>query len=225
MLVGNMTAKAFVDEMTEEIDVSLPQIKRKQYYNWINEELFHIYSSAVKCIGVNQYKTTNLIIDLNTPYEKDKFDVDLDPDPYDPIIPSFENCNLETDMIMYEDVYKVYSSNNNEYVRSTFGSLMSKGNRFYYKSNGKLAVNFNEGDGIYKVMFFMRPKKITEENADGYIIPLPDGFLNVIRARIRSEAFMLSGNVAMANAWSDQHILYFEELKKWYNQREAHYIR
>ncbi|MBE7045944.1 MAG: hypothetical protein E7396_00865 [Ruminococcaceae bacterium] len=225
MLIGNVTVKEFVDEMTDEIDVSLPQIKKKQYYDWINAELFHIYSSAVRCIGVNQYKTSTLMIDLNKPYLGDGLDFDIGFDPYDPIKPEFENCSEDIDTIMYEDICKVFSLTGNEYARSTYGSLMAKGNRFYYKVNGKLVVNLYESDGIYKVMFYMRPKKITEENAEEYIIPLPDGFLDVIRARIRMEAFMLAGNVSMANAWSDQHILLFEELKKWYAQREADYIR
>ncbi len=224
MLKGTMTAKKLVDDMILEIDVSLPDIKRNQYYDWINEELFRIYSSAVKCIGVNEYKATNMAIDLNKPYVND-YDFDIGFDPENTVKQETINCTEDIDTIYYEDVYKVFSMNNNEFVRSTYGSLAPKGKRFYFKNNGKLFVNHYESGGIYRVMFYMRPKKITEANADTYIIPVPDGFLDVIRSKIRMEAFMLSGNITMANAWSDQHIINFESLKKWYSEKEANYIR
>lgn len=224
MLEGSMTAKAFVDEIVEEIDVSLPHIRRKQYYDWINAELFNIYTSAVRCIGANEYKAKNLMIDLNNPYVSDDFEFDQDFDPEAALKPKWTNCDREIDTIMYEDVYKVYNTGNNEYQRSTLNSLMAKGKRFYYKLNGKLAVTLYETGGIYRVLFYIRPKKVTDENAESYIIPLPDGFLDVLRARVRMEAFMLAGNVAMANAWREQHMILFDTLKKWHKSREAHYI-
>ena len=225
MLRGTVTAKELVDEMIEEIDVSLPKIKRNQYYDWINAELFRIYSFAVKCIGVNEYKAENLAIDLAMPYFDDDVDLGIGFDPDNTEKVENINCNLDIDTVTYEDVYKVYSVSNNEYVRSTYGSLMPKGKYFYYKNNGKLVVNHYESNGVYRVMFYMRPKKVTEENADTYIIPLPDGFLDVLRAEIRRQTFMISGNIAMANAWSDQHMILFDILKKWHNEKEADYIR
>ena len=122
-------------------------------------------------------------------------------------------------------MYKVYGIDNIEFMRSTYGSLVPNGRHFYFKNNGKLCLNYQYGANRYRIMFYMRPKKITAENADDYIIPLPDGFLDVIRAAVRREAFLLSGNISMANAWGQQHSVLFESLKEWYKDKEPEYIR
>ena len=224
MLQGTVTAENFVNQLIEEIDITLPQINKNQYYEWINTELFHIYSSAVRCIGVNEYQTIGNIIDLNQPFKNDDFDFDIDFD-IDVMTPKFENCTAEIDDIAFEDVYKVYGADNIEYVKSTFSSLAPNGKYFYFKRNGKLCISYRNVTQIYIIMFYMRPSKITSSNASEYIIPLPDAFLDVIRAKIRSEVFLLSGNPSMANAWSERHALLFDNLKNWHKEKEADYIR
>ena len=148
------------------------------------------------------------------------FDLGFDTDSY-PNERAPVNCNQEIDAITFEDVYKVFVPSNDEYIRGTYSSFMPEHGLFYFKNNGKLNVSRVKSSGEFKVLFFMRPARVTEENADTFIIPIPDGFLDIIRAAIRREVFLLSGEIAMSEAWGRYHDILLEELKRWHSEKEA----
>lgn len=225
MLEGTVTAKNLVDSLISEIDVSLPKIQRTQYYEWINAELFRIYSSYIKCIGANMYTATKCAIDLNKPCVPENWDFDIWFDTGPPPERELVNCTEKIDKITFEDVYKVFGPADDEYIKGTYSSIFPESGLFYYKNNGKLHVNYVKATGEFKILFFMRPARITEENADTYIIPIPDGYLDIIRSAIRREVFLLSGEIAMSNAWGQYHDALLEEMRRWHSEKEEVFVK
>lgn len=224
MLKGTVTAANLIAEMKNEIDVSLPLLNDEKYIEWINNELFYIYTFAVRELGVNCYRAFNLGINMNRPND-DTSDFNTGFDPETGTSYESVNCTEDIDTITFEDIYKVFDGSGNEFARSTYGAVLCFGKRIYYFNNGKVYINETNNDGYYKILFYKRPKAIDKSNVSNYLIPLPDAFVDVIRAKIRCEAFMLAGNITMSNAWREQHRVLFDELKGWYEQRMPVYIK
>ena len=225
MLEGTLNAKIFCEKILSETDVSLPEISVTKCYEWINSELFYIYSHIVRSLGMKKYICDKCEIDLNEKIPD--YDVELDPefDLLDTDTNSSESTESKTDKIVFEDVYKMYDSSGREFVRTSLAGAQICPMYCYYKDDNKLKFNTDYLAGTYRVVYLKRPALISSLNAADYIIPFPDAFSSVFISRIKKEIFLLSGDIEMSNAWSDEHLRQLQIFSDWYKAKEGNYIK
>ncbi len=225
MLEGTLNVKTFCENILSETDVSLPEISVSKCYEWINSELFYIYSHIVHSFGMKKYICEKCEIDLNEKIPD--YDIEIDPG-FDLLYietDSSESTQTETDKIVFEDVYKMYDSSGREFVRTTLAGAQVCPMYCYYKEDNKLKFNTDYLAGSYRVIYLKRPALISNLNASNYVIPLPDAFSSVLTSRIKKEIFLLSGDIGMSNAWSDEHQRQIQIFSDWYKAKESNYIK
>lgn len=225
MLTGTLNVKKFCENILAETDVSLPEISLSRCYDWINSELYYIYSHIVRAFGRKEYICNNCEIDLNN--ETETPDIELDPgfDLLDDMDTAANSVKSNTDRIVFEDVYKMYDSSGREYVRTNLSGAIVCPIYCYYKSGDKLKFNTDFLVGPYTVIYLKRPSVITSSNADSYIIPLPDAFSSILVSRIKKEIFLLSGDIGVSNAWAQEHERQIKIFSDWYRAKEEKYVK
>lgn len=104
--------------------------------------------------------------------------------------------------ICYEDIHCVFSDE----IQLIETNLTSNSIflHSYCKESGKLRINVKEKPQELKITYFVRPaiRAIGENNViTGGNIHLPVFFMDLIRAKVRGEIYMLAGEYAHAANW------------------------
>ncbi|HBL81952.1 MAG TPA: hypothetical protein DD391_05035 [Clostridiales bacterium] len=181
MFDSGISADNFINQLMDEIDIAVP-MPRFVYVDCMNTVEQLLYSEVIReqaNICVAGRNLSNEAINLSS-------------------LPVGEN----EAPICYEDIHCVFSDE----IQLIETNLTSNSIflHSYCKENGKLRINVKEKPQELRITYFVRPviRTIGENNViTGGNIHLPVFFMDLIRAKVRGEIYMLAGEYAHAANW------------------------
>lgn len=197
MFDSGICANTLVNELTGEIDVSL-MIPNKYYVEWINSFEQLLYSEVIK-----EQKLKEMLLPQENP-----FDIES------------EAVSLGENTVRFEDIYTIYADNT-QLIKST----LSNGKLFpntFYKVGSKLGYNVENGVNILKIIYFVRPSLKTVSGTDiisSEHIMIPVEFMDLIKAKLRGEAYKLANENITAANWINEYNVLLETFKAWVESR------
>jgi hypothetical protein len=194
MFDSGKSVKELITELKDEVDIAL-EIPSSTYLVWLNSVEQLCYSELIK----EQRETK--VINPTTPVTMESLSVSENEAP-----------------IRFEDIHAVYADDV-QLIKSTLAS----GGVFpdtYYKKNDSLGFNSPFKTQILKVIYFARPKIKTSEEGN---VMLPIEFIDLVKAKMRGEAYKLVNEDALAGKWLNDYNVMLENFKAWCNNRASQF--
>ena len=202
MFDSGISAADLVADIITEADVAYP-ITNRSYVGWLTALEQLIYSEIIKeqrCLTIDRADISSNEIDLAAA--------------------DVPNGHAKP---RFEDIYTVFVGD-----RQLIKTNLTSGATFpdvYYKINGNLGFNspYARSYGM-KIMYFVRPEvKTVSENdeIDSKNVMLPPEFLDIVRAKLRGEAYKIANEDVLAAKWLSDYNVLLETFKQWIKQRQA----
>lgn len=202
MLESGMKAKQLIEELKEEIDVALP-IPDSYYVSWLNSVEQLLYSEIIK-----EQKCSEVIGGQGR-YAFSEIPL----------------SNLaEEAPVRFSDIYTVYADN--VQLTKTNMATASLFNNVFFNDDDNLGIktDLDDVDKI-KIVYFVRPipKSIDNGEISDETVKIPPEFIELIRSKIRGEAYKLANEDAIAAKWLNDYNILLETFKMWIANREARF--
>jgi hypothetical protein len=194
MFDSGKSVKELITELRDEVDIAL-EIPTTTYLVWLNSAEQLCYSEIIK--EQREVKISN----PTTPITMDSLTVSENEAP-----------------IRFEDIYAVYADD----VQLAKTTLTS-GRIFpdtFYKHNDNLGFNSPFKTRELRIVYFARPKVKTAEEGN---IMLPIEFIDLIKAKMRGEAYKLVNEDALAGKWLNDYNVLLETFKAWCNNKASQF--
>ena len=198
MFNSGITVETLVESVKSEADIA-PDVPEENYIHWINALEQMLYSEIIK--EQDEYTAT---------VKKDYFDL--------------SEIGIDVD-VRFEDVYAVYANvngNNIQLKKSTLatGDILPN---CYYKIDNRIYFSkgfYNKEDypnGIeIRIIYIRRPKVKTETSEE---IMLPIEFIELMKSKVRGEAYKLANEDALAAKWLNDYNVLLENFKIWISNK------
>lgn len=189
MFNSGITAKNLIDEVKGEVDIAL-EIPDANYISWLNSLEQLLYRDIIQ--------------------EQKEHIVQL------PEIPTGLLGKLVTDenedAVTFEDLHAVYIDKT-QLIKSTVttGTIIPD---TYYKQNNELSVNVRFPKEL-KIICYVRPKLKTEDNFNDKYVMVPVEFIDLVKAKLRGEAYKLANEDNLAAKWLNDYNVLLETFKMW----------
>lgn len=190
MFDGGISAKELIEEVRNEADVAYP-IGEESYILWLNETEQLIYRELIQ----EQGRIDILWNGQST--------VGLD----DAELPQNENS------LRFEDIHSVFADN-----LQLAESTATSGEIFentYYRIGNEVRFNLSFEPKYIKIYYLVRPKLKTAENYGELNVSLPTEFLNLLKAKLRAEAYLIANEDSLAAKWLNDYNNKIENFKQW----------
>lgn len=187
-----------VAELKEEIDIAVP-IPNSSYVQWANAVEQLLYREYICEQG-----------ELVVIHDAVRGSVDLEE-----LTPKGEAP------IRFEDVLTVFSGGT-QLIKTTLagGQVFDE---CYFKRNGLLEYKSVPGADIIKIIYYVKPRLKTVDGGDiigsGNIM-LPIEWVDVLKARLRAEAYKIANEDAIAAKWANDYNVLLENFKAWLEQKK-----
>lgn len=203
MFESNIKANEFIEELKEEIDVALP-IPDSYYYSWLNSAEQLLYSEIIKEQKITLAYLGSEGLKYNNIAWREKTD--------------------EEDKVRFSDIYTIYAddlqlSKINKATLHIFDNV-------FFENGEYLGIKVNKpevelGNTEIRIIYFVRPlpKSIGSEQT----IKLPIEFIDMIRAKVRGEAYKFANEDGLAAKWLNEYNVSVENFKVWIKNREANF--
>lgn len=205
MFDSGVSAKALIDGLKQEVDVAIP-IADAEYISWLNSLHYLLYTEIIK-----EQAKAELTIGSGGDMQTE----------------GTCECDVESESFRFEDIYTVYADvvigDKNETVQ-LIKSTMTNGVIFpftYYKSGRKLGYHIPVVPEKLTVIYFAKPDLITEENYDEACAAVPVEFLDLVKAKLRGEAYKLANEGSLAAVWINDYNVLLENFRVWVQNRTA----
>lgn len=206
MYDSGISAKEMISMLQTEVDIALP-IPNKTYIDWLNAIEQFLYSGI---IHDQQIYTDNNVQFINGTANIILSDID--------------------DKIIYDDIYTVYIDypSGIQLIKCNTATA-DLFNNCYYGEAGDKTLHINYPDDSIKsvtVIYFSRPPLKTvdsSDNIDDGNVAVPLEFVDMIRAKLRAEAYMLVNENLLASNWFNVYNTQLEYFKQWLQQRSAQF--
>lgn len=195
MFDSGITAKELIDAIKSEADIAL-DIPNENYIQWINGLEQLLYSEVIQ----EQKEFTHTLPDI-LPISLNEIEVS-------------ENESS----LRFEDLHAVYVDDT-QLIKSTVAS----GDVFpntYYKDNNKLTLNIPYPKTI-KGVYIVRPALKTPDNIDTTHVMFPVEFIDLVKAKLRGEAYKLANEDNLAAKWLNDYNVLLENFKTWVSGKKA----
>ena len=202
MFDSGITAKTFVSDLKNEVDIALP-IPDKTYLDWLNALEQLVYTEIIK----EQNAITIAQEDMTNPLDISTLNDDT------------ENA------IRFEDIYAVYADET-QLIKSTLtsGGIFSD---TYFKEGNKLGYNVLFSPYELKIIYLAKPilKTMTGGNPDAITdntnVMLPIEFIDIAKSKLRGEAYKLANEDNLAAKWLNDYNVLLENFKAWVADKSA----
>ena len=199
MFDSGVTAKDLIDQIKDEADIAL-SLPDSSYLLWLNATEQLLYTEVIK----EQKKQTvvysgitNNEIDLST------------------------LSHTSEGVMRFEDVYAVYADEK-QLIKSTLTSGVIFPDT-YFKSGNKLGLNVTDAPTNIIIVYYVKPELKTEENMNSKYVMLPVEFLELIKAKIRGEAYKAANEDALAAKWLNDYNVLVETFKAWLQNKQPEF--
>lgn len=194
MFDSGKSVSELITEIQNETDIAL-EIPTTTYINWLNI--------------VEQLCYTEII--------KEQREIDII-NPTSPISISALTVLEGEEPVRFEDIYTIYA----DFVQLTKTTLAS-GYVFpntFFKKNNDIGFSVDAIVGEIKIIYFAKPKLKT--SVDGNVM-LPIEFIDMVKAKLRGEAYKLANEDALASKWLNDYNVMLENFKTWCNNKSSQF--
>ena len=200
MFDSGIPVQDLIEELKNtEVDIAL-EIPDATYVTWLNAVQQLLYTEIIK----EQKKTTvagviNNPIDLSDIYDK-----------------AIENKPR------FEDIHAVYArigNNDIQLIKSTIAS----GNIFpntFYKDNNNIGYHTETEPEEMTIVYIAKPVLVGEAINDTNVM-VPVEFIDLIKSKLRGEAYKLANEDAIAAKWLNDYNAHLETFKAWISEKSS----
>jgi hypothetical protein len=96
----------------------------------------------------------------------------------------------------------------------------------FYKNNDNLGFNSPYMTKELKIIYLARPKLKTIEEGEEVVegnVMMPVEFIDLVKAKLRGEAYKLANEDALAGKWLNDYNILLENFKVWCENRASHF--
>ena len=204
MFDSGILFKTLVEELNSEVDIAL-DIPDTAYAEWLNSLQQLLYSEIIK----EQKKIT------------------LDSPQTSPIaIDSLPQGNDEN-KVRFEDIYAIYAEDNNTVPAShkqLLKSSVASGVIFpdtYYKDSNNIGYNTTPKPSKLHIVYIVKPALVTTETMDTAKVMVPVEFIELVKAKLRGEAYKLANEDSLAAKWLNDYNVLLETFKLWVDGKSS----
>lgn len=194
MFNSGKSVAELITELRDEVDIAL-EIPTSTYLVWLNSVEQLCYSEIIK--EQREVKVEN---------------------PSTPISLRDLTISEAEAPIRFEDIHAVYADDV-QLAKTT----LSSGQIFpdtFYKQGDEMGLNLPYMTKELKVIYFVRPKiKNTEEGN----VMMPIEFIDLVKAKMRAEAYKLVNEDALAGKWINDYNVLLETFKVWCNNKASQF--
>ena len=203
MFDSGISVKNLVDELkNSEIDIAL-EIPDATYVSWLNSLQQLLYTEIIK----EQKKTTLQGAILN------------------PISLSLIMTDSGENTPIFEDIHAVYV-NGVQLIKSTLASGVIFPNSFYKNNNG-IGFNVTQPIAEMTIVHIVRPALVTVTShgniSDGVNVMVPIEFIDLVKAKLRGEAYKLANEDALAAKWLNDYNTLLETFRAWITEKASNF--
>ena len=188
MYDSGISTQELIDSLREEVDIAVP-VTDEMYIAWLNTTEQMLYSEIIQ----EQHKITV------TPNS-------------DVIILSELPIESGQDKIRFEDIYTFFADGT-QYIKTnlTSGLIFPE---TYYKKDNNAAFNAPTMPKEIAIYYFTRPALKTEETMSAHIC-VPPEFIEIIKSKLRGEAYKIANEDAIAAKWINDYNVLVEMFRSW----------
>lgn len=193
-----ITASELIDEIRDEADIAIP-IADIDYILWLNSVEQLLYGELVREQGK---------IELDG-----VFDGVIDIEGLD--VPNGENT------VRFEDIHAVYADGV-QLIKTTLASGAIFLNSYFKADNG-VGLNLSFKPEKIKIIYFVRPALKTEDNIDSEHVRMPREFVDLVKAKLRGEAYKLANEDGLAAKWLNDYNVLVETFGTWISGKQPNF--
>ena len=199
MFDSGILVKSIVDELkNSEIDIAL-EIPDKTYIEWLNSLQQLLYTEIIK----EQKKTTLQGAILN------------------PISLSLIITEKGENTPIFEDIYAVYADGV-QLKKTTLTSGLLFPNT-YFKNNNNIGHNIKPTPKEITIIHIVKPALVKEEDYNNTNVMVPIEFIDLVKAKLRGEAYKLANEEELAAKWLDDYNILLETFKSWITEKSSNF--
>lgn len=198
MFNSGITVKSIIEQIQDEADISIA-IPNGSYVMWLN--------------ALEQLLYTELI--------QEQGKIELDGEIGDVVSINTLNVPDGENAVRFEDIHAIYADET-QLIKSTVTSGMLFHNT-YYKIHNDIGLNLKNQPEKLKVIYFVRPALKTEQNISADIVMLPVEFIDLVKAKLRGEAYKLSNENSLAAKWINDYNVLLEIFKAWLSEKQSEF--
>ena len=196
MFYSGITVKKLIDSIKDEADIA-PVVNDDNYIHWINALEQMLYSEIIKEQGEYMFTVTNSEYDLT------KINEDYDAE----------------EQVRFEDIVAVYANIDDENIQLK-KSTVATGDilpNCYFKYDNYICFSKGIPDGTeIEIIYNKRPKISTDTSKE---IMLPMEFIELMKSKVRGEAYKLANEDALAAKWLNDYNVLLETFKVWVSDK------
>lgn len=194
MFNSGKSVRELITELRDEVDIAF-EIPTSTYLLWLNSIEQLCYSELIK--EQREIKVLN---------------------PTTPIVIDDLTVSEEEAPIRFEDIYAVYADDV-QLMKTTLASGTIFPDTFY-KHNDDLGINIPYQTRELKIIYIARPKVKTAEEGN---VMMPIEFIDLVKAKMRGEAYKLVNEDEMAGKWLNDYNMMLENFKTWCSNRSSQF--
>lgn len=203
MFDSGISVKKLLQDLNTEVDIAL-DIPDETYIEWLNSLQQLLYTEFIK-----EQRRVVIVSPTENPIAIDSKLVETNENP-----PRFE------------DIHAVYADEI-QLIKST----VTSGIIFpytYFKDNNGIGYNTRTVDGVMEVpgelqiVYFVKPKLIASKNiADDDNVMVPLEFIDLVKAKLRGEAYKLANEDSLAAKWLNDYNVLLETFNMWITEKAS----
>lgn len=196
MFDSGIKVKDLIDQIKDEADISAP-ISDDSYILWITALEQLLYTEIIKEQSVLEVSIpTSSKIDLS----------------------ELQVANEESP-VRFENIHAVYADMV-QLIKSTAASGVIFPNTYYKQKNG-IGLNIQGDAKKLRIVYFVRPSEKSVSRADTETVKLPIEFIDLVKARLRGEAYKVANEDNLAAKWIGDYNTLLEAFKTWIAEKQA----
>ena len=196
MFDSGIKVNDLIDELKAEVDIAV-EIHDETYISWLNALQQILYTEVIR-----EQKKITLPPSNSSPLDLSGLDIEND-----------ENRPR------FEDIYAVYADNV-QLIKSTVTSGVIFPDT-YYKDNGNLG--YNAVPDKLTIVYIVKPALVTATNYHNKNVMVPSEFIDLVRAKLRGEAYKLANEDILAAKWLNDYNVLLETFKVWVAEKKPNF--
>ena len=195
MFDSGISVKDLIDELNAEVDIAL-DLPNTAYAGWLNSLQQLLYSEIIK--------------------EQKKAVVELSEDG---IISLSSPLGTDENRTRFEDIYAIYA-NGKQLMKTT----LTSGKIFpdtFYKINNNVGINATPTPTEVEIIYIVKPVLVKNINEGNVMVPVE--FIDLVKAKLRGEAYKLVNEDAIAAKWLNDYNMLLETFKAWITEKSPNF--
>lgn len=214
MFDSGISASRLIDDLKNEVDIAVP-VPGSVYLEWLTGLEQLLYSEFIQ-----EQRRAHLTpippvwIPEDPPHKEEMYEV---------LLSNIKTGEMEAP-VRYEDIYTVFADGL-QLIQSTLTSGIVFTNTWYKLDERHMGYNPVEAPEKLEVVYFVRPriKEGMGENLSDDPVWVPYEFLDLVRARLRGEAYKFANEDNLAAKWINDYNVLLQTFQNWLVRRKAQF--